>query len=478
MPPPSQPKQSTPTAAKTSKTTPKGKSPASKTTSSTSKANPKVVPNALKTPTQAPSQPALGRPSTATSVTLKPAQTTVTATVTTKPSQSNATVPPKPAAAKAPVNPRIEAILGQLQHVPSAQMVLLAAPDIGDSRLEVLKSILLSHPETMTDFQALAARLEKEDAQTAEAQASAGASRPHRVNAGKKRRNSAGESSMAEAEQDDLAEAQRAAKRRRGEGGEDDGGDYQPGKAVRDRARKKQKKSSSSRPGKSQSASNSNTSRESSALSDLPDEMDMESTKSAYVDELVQRRTAEEANNAIVAQYGPVSPSHNGDAGDDWTSMASPTLDTIAIDDRVPSPPPEPANPLHLISDAASQAIARDPGINRLEAKLDSLIHLTNPGAAASSGPSNGKTTAEMNVANSETLKDIATVLRNADMQTARPEFTRLVLQLTHNAAEAAIHSAEAAKKAGEMARDVSLVLQQLGVKGLSEHPATPLSED
>ena len=85
-----------------------------------------------------------------------------------------------------------------------------------------------------------------------------------------------------------------------------------------------------------------------------------------------------------------------------------------------------------------------------------------------------------MNVANTETLKEIATVLSTADLATTRPEFVRLVLQLTTNAAEAAIHSAEAAKKAGEMARDVSLILQQLGLKGAAagDHPATPLSEN
>lgn len=395
------------------------------------------------------------------------------------------------------VHSRVTAILGDLQHTVTAQQILRAAPDIDDSRLLALKSTLINHPETKTDFKALAARLEKETSVGPEAQAVAGASRPVRTTAGKRRRTSVAASAMAAAEENDLLEAQRAAKRRRGEAGEDDGGDYHPLKAVRDKSRKKKK--SGARPGNSQSGENSN-SRDTSPLSDLS-EMDIESTKSAYVDELVRRRTVEQARNDIVERYGPVSPTDAGDADEDWASMASPTLGPMQIEDgtnqlteRVPSPPPEPApaenDALRLISGAAAQAVAKDPGIGRLEAKLDTLIT-----ASGSRSTIHAQTANEMNVANTETLKEIATVLSTADLATTRPEFVRLVLQLTTNAAEAAIHSAEAAKKAGEMARDVSLILQSLGVKGAApapaggaaavvgggggeHHPNTPLSEN
>jgi hypothetical protein len=449
--------------------------------------------------------------------------------------------------------------LGELQYVPSAQIILAASPDITDARLEALKKTMLSHPDTMRDIRVLeirlqatldadaraitaASRLVQADAAAAvpvqvgtgaslptqanadaslptqadaslptqanagaspQSQAVAGASRPARANAGKRRRTSDGEPTMAAAMEVDRLDAQRAAKRRRGEIGEDDGGDYHPLKAVRDKAtggksRKRQKKSVA-RPSTSQSVatnsvSRTSMSRGSSPMSELSDEMDMESTKSAYVEELIARRTDQEAQRAIVERYGPVSPTVNGDAdADDWTSMASPTLGAMHIPDddadmqfdaemqleqRRPSPPPEPApeNNVHnLLAGATADAIARDPGIGRLEQKLDTLINIQNPVAAA-----NGQTAAEMNATNTETLKDIAGVLRNADLSTTRPEFTRLILNLTHNAAEAAIHSAEASKKAGEMARDVVAIMQQLGVKGLAggENPATPVSEN
>lgn len=451
---------------------------------SASKAGKTTTPKKTVTKTKLPGNPKI-TPNKAKSQ----AHVTVQAEVTTiTPAQSSSSVSTQPKVAQDNVvtTPRFTAILGDLQFAQTAQQILRGAPDIDDSRLQALKSTLINHPETKTDFGALAARLEKETSTGPEPQAVAGASRPVRANAGKRRRTSAGASAMAEAADEDLLQAQRAAKRRRGEMGEDDGGDYHPVKAVRDKSRKKKK--SDGRPSNSQSGETS-LSRDTSPLSDLS-EMDIESTKSAYVDELVRRRTDEQARNDIVEQYGPVSPTDAGDGDEDWASMASPTLGPMQIDDghvddgqlqqltqRVPSPPAEPApaenDALRLISGATAQAVAKDPGIGRLEAKLDTLI------TASESRAANGQTAHDMNAANTETLKEIATVLNNADVSTTRPEFVRLVLQLTTNAAEAAIHSAEAAKKAGEMARDVSLMLQQLGVKGAADdHPATPLSEN
>lgn len=383
-------------------------------------------------------------------------------------------------------NPRIAAILGELCFAETAQQILKAAPNIDDSRLQALKSTLTEYPETKTDFVALCARLEKESSSAVESQASALSSRPHRSTAGKRRRTLGGTISMAEAEESDLLNAERAAKRRRGEAGKDDGGDYHPLKAVRDKSQKK-RKTSGAHTSKSLSVDTS-ISRDSSQISELTDEVDIESTKSAYVDEIVRRRNDEQARKAIVERYGPVSPTDAGDVEDDWASMASPTLGAaqfddeqmriddgaVQLDDRVPSPPPEPApavnDPLRLISGATAQAIARDPGINRLEAKLDTLI---------TSRAASDQTANDINVANTAALKDIATGLGNdVDLHT-RPELLRLIAQLTRNAAEVAIHSAEAAKKAAEMARDVSLILQHTsGIKAAGEHPATPISEN
>ncbi|CAK4030891.1 Krueppel-like factor 15 [Lecanosticta acicola] len=304
----------------------------------------------------------------------------------------------------------------------------------------------------------------------------------------KRRRESITSSEAAEA---DLEEAERAAKRRRGENVDDDSGSYDP--SQKRKATKTHKKRPIHQP--------DNVSRESSPLSEAGD-TDIEAAKEAYVDEMVRRKSAEASRRAIEDEYGPVSPTVADDAS--WKSMPSPTLHSTQMDrsnsmqeqeqtqagaqddarhevlgaSSVPAPPADeppaqasaeqltPAESSHafqIISGAAAEAV--QPAISRLEGKIDSLLsgrgdRIPLPQgrpvpACSSRGPDIANATRE--------LVNIQEMLQSNELDPQSPETTTLISQLARNAAEASIYAAEAARRAGEMARDVSLVLLQLG---------------
>lgn len=304
----------------------------------------------------------------------------------------------------------------------------------------------------------------------------------------KRRRESITSSEAAEAE--DLEEAERASKRRRGEDvEEDDSGNYHP---KRKRAAHKPRKRQSAR-------ENEDDSRESSPLSSAGD-TDIEAAKEAYVDEMVRRKSAEASRQAIEDEYGPVSPTVADDAS--WKSMPSPTLQAAQVErnsaqaqaqvqagaennarnkapaagpSHVPAPPPtappaevltqaESSHAFQIISGAAAEAV--QPAIDRLESKIDALMNSRGGQATAllqrPPTPASGSKGPELPKA---ALIDIQELINKGELDSPSPDVTKLISQLARNAAEASIHAAEAARRAGEMARDVSMVLLHLGTK-------------
>ncbi|KJY02452.1 hypothetical protein TI39_contig50g00012 [Zymoseptoria brevis] len=386
-------------------------------------------------------------------------------------------------------------ILGNLLYAPVVHQILRKAPCRSNAELELLKKILTEDPKTTTDLVALAKRLEAELRQydkggKDDSQAGAGASRDEAsINLSKRRRES--QSSSDAAKEEDRLEAQRAAKRRKVI---ENDRDVEWG--TRRRGRNKANKN------KRKDVSRSNDDDEGSDSESSDEEIEVH--KSAYVDEILRKRKEEDARKVIEEQYGPVSPTEAGDGVDveDWASMASPTLLPADLEDaneaptcpttrsrarnRAPiPPPPERASAsneaLQLISAAAADAVARDPGIGRLEAKLDALLkNKASDPSSALKADANGRqmerTATELAASCESTLASIAEMLRNSDHESHNPELSVAILQLTQNATKSASYAAQAAESAAKMAQDVSVVLQLLASKTADEEPATPLS--
>ncbi|KAK4629386.1 hypothetical protein CLAFUW4_07881 [Fulvia fulva] len=309
------------------------------------------------------------------------------------------------------------------------------------------------------------------------------------VDGNKRRRASI--TSAAAAEQADLEEAERASKRRKQADDRDDSGSY---------GQKKPKSSALKHPMAKRAP---NSAESGSELSEAGD-TDIEAAKEAYVDEMVRKKSAEASKQAIEEQYGPVSPTvadHRSPAAESWRSMPSPNFpastpargaeaqatagasntgpgaSTAVM--RVPSPPPEQltedegSHAFKIITGATVEAMA--PAMERLEAKLDSLISQRpqeNPlqdMINASKSKSKGKDAA---TSASQDLVNVADMLQSGDLDLKNPDTTKLISQLARNAAEASIHAAEAARRAGEMARDVSMVLMHLGTKQTGKQTA------
>ncbi|EME44126.1 hypothetical protein DOTSEDRAFT_34642 [Dothistroma septosporum NZE10] len=282
------------------------------------------------------------------------------------------------------------------------------------------------------------------------------------------------------AEQADLEEAERASKRRKQADDGDDSGNYgqKKAKAVHKHPLNKR---------------GINLADSGSELSEAGD-TEIEAAKEAYVDEMVRKKSAEASKQAIEEQYGPVSPTVADN--ESWRSMPSPSFQTAqparaagpnataSVSNsapgastavmRVPSPPPEQltddesSHAFKIITGAAAEAMA--PAMERLEAKLDSLLSQRPPANPFQNmfdaSKSKGKDAA---TAASQDLVNVADMLQSGDLDLRNPDTTKLISQLARNAAEASIHAAEAARRAGEMARDVSMVLMHLGTKHMGK---------
>lgn len=284
--------------------------------------------------------------------------------------------------------------------------------------------------------------------------------------------------SSQEAEQEDLEEAR---SKRRKRAATEESTEYHPS------AQKRRAKSTK----KSRNETDGRVSRDSSPLSEPPDEDDIEQAKEAYVDEMVRRKSADAARQAIEDKYGPVSPSIIGDTrsepAESWASMPSPTMEPSrpvaasrqaassqtdqatagaqnsqsepaqAAPTEIPGPPPEGftpdegANAYKLITATVAEAII--PYFKHMETKL---------GKIEDQQKSIAKTASEQTLPSSKELMDAAKALQSGVIQDNNPETAQMISKLLKNAAEASIHAAEAARKAGEVARDVSEVLMKI----------------
>jgi hypothetical protein len=183
-----------------------------------------------------------------------------------------------------------------------------------------------------------------------------------------------------------------------------------------------------------------------------------------------------------------LTPAHLEDADDDDDNDAAVTCPNTRSQARIVTsipPPPEPADASHqalqLISAAAADAVARDPGISRLEEKLDSLLkevslHSIPTLNTGGEGSKMERTATELAASCDQTPTSIASMLRDSNLESQNPELSVAILQLTQNATKSANLAARAAKQAAKMAQDVGVVLQLLSSKASEDQPVTPLS--
>ncbi|KXT04963.1 hypothetical protein AC578_10303 [Pseudocercospora eumusae] len=262
-------------------------------------------------------------------------------------------------------------------------------------------------------------------------------------------------SASEEAEEADLEEARRAHKRKKGTRRGSNASWNSKDNAERERAE----------------ANEADSSRESSPLTEFTSE-DEEHAKEAYLEEHLRTTSNQAAKEAIEAVYGPMSPTEAG--GDD---------DAIILDgdmEDIPPPPPPPppeadvsGDPLRIISDATAAAVAKDPGIARLEAKIDSLliqrangVPITKESTSTCDEPAPDR--AVPTKSPTEALASIAEMLQSNAMDGQSPEVTQLLMRMARDAADATIYAGEAMRRAGELTKSVTMILEKIsdGSKG------------
>ncbi|KXT01046.1 hypothetical protein AC579_2563 [Pseudocercospora musae] len=264
-----------------------------------------------------------------------------------------------------------------------------------------------------------------------------------------RKRSGESRSSSEEAEDADLEDARRAHKRRRGTRRGSNASWKSEDNAEREHAE----------------TDNVDSSRESSPLTEFTSE-DEEQAKDAYVEEQLRTTSNQEAKEAIEAVYGPMSPTEAG--GDDDAIILDAEMEDIP-----PPPPPPPAeadvsgDPLRIISDATAAAVAKDPGIARLEAKIDSLliqrangVPITKESTSTCDSPAPDKPVPAKSP--TEALASIAEILQSNAMDGQSPEVTQLLMRMARDAADATIYAGEAMLRAGELTKSVTMMLERI----------------
>ncbi|KAF7196778.1 Nutrient and stress factor 1 [Pseudocercospora fuligena] len=272
----------------------------------------------------------------------------------------------------------------------------------------------------------------------------------HRRNvhrSGKRSRES--RSTSEEAEDADLEEARRAHKRRKSTRRGSNASWNSEDNAEREHAER----------------NDASSSRESSPLTEFTSE-DEEQAKEAYLEEQLRTTSNQAAKEAVEAVYGPMSPTEAG--GDDDAVILDAEMEDIPP--PPPPPPPEadvPADPLRIISDATAAAVAKDPGIARLEAKIDSLLNQRANGApmiketpSTCDSPAPGKAVPAKSP--TEALASIAEVLQSNALDGQSPEVTQLLMRMARDAADATIYAGEAMRRAGELTKNVTMMLEKI----------------
>ncbi|EME78974.1 uncharacterized protein MYCFIDRAFT_177665 [Pseudocercospora fijiensis CIRAD86] len=268
---------------------------------------------------------------------------------------------------------------------------------------------------------------------------------------GRGKRSRESRSSSEEAEEADLEDARRANKRR---------------KAAR-RGSNASWNSADNAEREGAETNDADSSRETSPLTEFTSE-DEEQAKEAYIEERLRETSNREAKEAIEAVYGPMSPT---EAGDDDAIVSDEEMEDFPPPPPPPPPPPEEdsGDPLRIISDATAAAVAKDPGIARLEAKIDYLLsqrtnstssikELTSASMRDSSAPDRpvpAKSPAEA-------LASIAEILQSNALDGQSPEVTKLLMRMARDAADATIYAGEALRRAGELTKNVTMMLEKV----------------
>lgn len=221
------------------------------------------------------------------------------------------------------------------------------------------------------------------------------------------------------------------------------------------------------------------SSRDSSPLSEHRD-TDLEVAKEAYLHEI--RRRSTDTSSQTIGDHGESVSSRmvtgEDDAGRDreearpaseYRSEQHDTDNGIAAREqdrsskRQTSGPSQeqltPAESMHaydLIASAAAEAV--NPRLAQLESKIEALISSQAPAARRDDGIVDNTAPSP-----DKELAHVTDMLKTGPAEAQGGELMQLVAQLTRNAAEASIAAAEAARRAGEVAKDVSVMLTLLG---------------